>query len=246
MARADGIATRHMVYETAMALSQFVDEPASLLIAVRRLVDRQPHSGPLVWLAAHALGAPEPGRALWDAVQAVEQDQTADRLIQGLGAKDASPAGPGGFVVAVGDGPAEALATADGPWGADRLEGFERPAEIVGLVTDATHVIVEIDAMGAHCGLVSAVGLLAAATAQTCGTAVWGFAPTGVALPQRMYDGLTQRWRSSVEVGVGMGTDDGRAEIALDRFDTIVSPQGRATALETIQNSACPIVPELQ
>src|SRR2546430_14843314 len=44
--------------EAADALAGFADDPAGLVIASRRLIERRPAAGPLWWLASRALPAP--------------------------------------------------------------------------------------------------------------------------------------------------------------------------------------------
>ena len=84
VARATHVPPAILARETAMALADFVGDDAGLLIACRRILDRQPTSGPLVWLAAHILGAPNQRQALWNAVDELEEDQTIAALAYSL------------------------------------------------------------------------------------------------------------------------------------------------------------------
>ena len=51
--------------EAATALAMFSDDPAGLVTACRRLVDRHPTSGPMWWLAARVLVSSDPGGEAW-------------------------------------------------------------------------------------------------------------------------------------------------------------------------------------
>lgn len=61
--------------EAAAALLGCAD-PAELVVACRRLLDRQPAVGPLWWVASVAVIASDPRTALLDAIDALETDPT--------------------------------------------------------------------------------------------------------------------------------------------------------------------------
>ena len=61
VARASGAPQGALVQETAAALASFGSDPQGLVTACRRIVSRQPTSGPLLWLAARVLTAGDPG-----------------------------------------------------------------------------------------------------------------------------------------------------------------------------------------
>lgn len=76
-------------------------EPAELVVACRRLLDRHPAAGPLWWVASAALTSTDGGRALLDAMVAIESDPTPAFLEAEL----AVNAGAVGVLAwAVGDG----------------------------------------------------------------------------------------------------------------------------------------------
>ena len=60
IARSGGGDPRVLVRETASALRGLGKDPAGLLVACRRLIEKHPTSGPLWWLAAHVVTAAEP------------------------------------------------------------------------------------------------------------------------------------------------------------------------------------------
>lgn len=61
--------------ETAAALLSCAD-PADLVVACRRLLDRQPACGPIWWVAAHASVATEPERRLVELMDELDRDPT--------------------------------------------------------------------------------------------------------------------------------------------------------------------------
>ena len=79
--------------EAAGALAAFADDPAGLVVASRRLIERRPAAGPLWWLASRVLCALEPAFEAIDAAADLERDRTPVALAGDL---------PGGTVAIVG------------------------------------------------------------------------------------------------------------------------------------------------
>jgi len=79
--------------EAADALASFADDPAGLVVASRRLIERRPAAGPLWWLASRVLCALDPTFEAMDAAADLERDRTAVALAGDL---------PGGRVAIVG------------------------------------------------------------------------------------------------------------------------------------------------
>jgi len=240
--------------ETAMALADFVGDDAGLLIACRRILDRQPTSAPLVWLSAHVLGAPNQRKALWEAVDALEADQTQpalaftlpdDAVLATVGWNDALASlarrrGDLGFLVVDTDGNAE--------YQLDRIMDSGQSVTIVDpegtaqALFNATHVLVTFDALGPETGLAPIGSFAAAAVAQHLEIAVWGVAALGVPLGERMYQGLTSRWNTTA--------DDQRflrplEEVPTALVDQVVTTGGLVSCAQAINQASCPIVPEL-
>lgn len=254
VARATHVPGDVLARETAMALADFVGDDAGMLIACRRILDRQPTSGPLVWLAAHALGAPNQRKALWDAVEALEDDSTQaalayslpdDVVVAALGWSDtlsvlARKRGDIEFVIVDSDGSAEY-----------QIERFVDEtqsvttidAEAVGPgLADATHLLVEFDALGAETGLASIGSFPAAAVARQLELTIWGVAPIGVALGERMYSGLVRRWHErSPEPGHLRPIE----ELPTSLLDQVVTTAGLVGVDQAVKAGGCPIVPEL-
>lgn len=80
VARSSGADERVLVHETAAALRGLRMEPADLVIACRRIVERHPSSGALWWLCSRVLTAPEPFAALSRLAEEVEDDPTPRQL----------------------------------------------------------------------------------------------------------------------------------------------------------------------
>src|ERR671937_343170 len=66
--------------EAADALAGFADEPASLVVACRRVLAHHRAHAPLWWACARILAAAEPASAAHAAVRELEADRTGDRL----------------------------------------------------------------------------------------------------------------------------------------------------------------------
>src|SRR5215472_5141261 len=82
VARASGADPSLLVRETAAALADVVRvEPAGLVPACRRLVDRHLTTGPVWWLAARLLTAADPVAEAWAAAAEMEDDPTDGLLI---------------------------------------------------------------------------------------------------------------------------------------------------------------------
>ena len=74
VARARGADPVSLVRETAAALSGLGHEPAGIVLAARRIVQRHPTCGPLWWLCSHVLGALDPFVAMGDCEEEIKND----------------------------------------------------------------------------------------------------------------------------------------------------------------------------
>src|SRR5437870_11931458 len=84
VARAAGEGPALVAQEAAAALAAFADDPAGLVTACRRLVDRQPTSGPISWLAARVLCAGDPVAEAYRAAGELDRDPTSGTLASDL------------------------------------------------------------------------------------------------------------------------------------------------------------------
>lgn len=76
VARSSGADHRLLVRETASALRGLGAEPHELVVSARRIVQRHPTSGPLWWLCARLLTAPDPLRTAQSLADEIEADRT--------------------------------------------------------------------------------------------------------------------------------------------------------------------------
>src|SRR3954454_12116751 len=82
VARSHGGDQRLLVRETAGALRGLGLDPAGLVVACRRIVERHPTSGPLWWLCASLATSTDPFREAWSLADHIEDDPTANQLIE--------------------------------------------------------------------------------------------------------------------------------------------------------------------
>src|SRR4029077_20629258 len=80
VARAAGEGPALVAQEAAGALVAFGDDPAGLVTACRRLVDRQPTSGPIWWLSARVLCSTDPSQGAGRARYLLHDDPTPERV----------------------------------------------------------------------------------------------------------------------------------------------------------------------
>jgi hypothetical protein len=252
VARAGGEDPGVVARQAAAALAGIAGEPAAVVTACRRLVDRQPSCGPVWWLAARVLAAADPGPEAWRAADELRHDATPRSLADAL---------PDGAIVTVLGSPWQAgaaLARRGDVWslvvdvrgGGGRLlyELDEAGGDVAAVaesglaaaVLASTVVLLEADALGFD-GLVAVPGSrAAAAVARHAGIPVWAVAGVGRVLPEGLWDALTARlegvpepWAAPVE------------GIPIDLVDAIVGPGGPESVVEALARVGCVSVPEL-
>lgn len=108
VARAGLVEPGLLAREAASALLHCTAEPAELVVACRRLLDRHPAAGPLWWVASTALTATEPRTALLDAIRLLDDDPTHEYEAE------MRREGPACLVATWALGPAGALVSLDG------------------------------------------------------------------------------------------------------------------------------------
>jgi hypothetical protein len=252
VARASGVPQRVIVSETASALASFSSDPQGLVTACRRIVSRQPTSGPLLWLGARVLTAGDPRAEIWEAAGEVQADSTAaelahalpqDAVVTVLGWPDeiseALPRRGDAQVFVVdtlheGSGFVSRLLHAD-------VEATDVPLSGLGAaVAHSSLVLLESPAIGPEQFLAVAGSRAAAAVARHAGIPVWLVGGVGRLLPTRMWDGLARRvdaiadpWDASDEL------------VPLELVDRIVGPRGPEPVAEALRRTDCPIAPEL-
>jgi hypothetical protein len=251
VARASGAPQSVLVQETAAALASFTDDPQALVTACRRVVSRQPSSGPLLWLAARVLTAGDPQDEVWEAAGRIQSDATAgflaaqlpdDATVTVLGWPDEIGAAlprRGDVRVLVVDTLGEGNGFVRRLWQSD-VDAEDVPVSGLGAAVDASDlVLLESSAVGPSEFLAVAGSRAAAAVARHVGIPVWLVAGEGRLLPEAMWAGLRHRvvsdepWACDDEI------------VPLDLVDQVVGPVGIEPVGELFARCDCPVVPEL-
>ncbi|MBV8304842.1 MAG: hypothetical protein JOZ04_11570 [Acidimicrobiia bacterium] len=252
VARAAGEGPALVAQEAAGALVAFGDDPAGLVTACRRLVDRQPTSGPIWWLAARVLCSTDPTQEAWRAVEQLQDDRTPEQLSAAL------PDCAGVLAVGLGEHMGEAFIRRGDlgvllvdndtvePHLIRRLQRTDTmldsvpPAGLGAAVASSDLVLFEVSALGPGGMVATAGSRAAAAVAHHAGLPVWAVGGVGRVLPARLWAALAARldeddepWLASEEV------------VPADLVDTVVGPDGARSAAEAIACITCPVAPEL-
>jgi hypothetical protein len=233
--------------EAADALAGFADEPASLVVACRRVLAHHRTHGPLWWVCARILAAAEPATAASVAVRELEGDHTGERLGATLPLLD-----DGEVVAAIGwpDAVDEALierfdieAVAVRVAGSDPTRGLRRrrsdhSVRVVNSWDPAlgrvARLLVQASAIGPEQALVPLGTADALETIGGAATEVWLVGGVGRVLPARLYD-----------MAAASAPDDDLEEISLQRFDRLAGPRGVERTVDAAARVDCPVVPEL-
>lgn len=255
VARASGGDQRMLVRETAGALRGLGFDPAGLVVACRRIVERHPNSGPMWWLCASVLAAPDPYRCAAGLADELETDPTPDVLVDALpdGATICIIGWPdliGEALLRRGDSTVLAIDTDDDDMGSAafvrRLQRADVDAEIVpaaGLsaaVLAADLVVVEaLAATGAD--LLATIGSRALASVGYCAEVpVWAVVGRGRCLPPALFEVMGQRptdlrepWEAPAEL----------VPLALTHW--VVGPGGVVPTAEASLPPECPMSYEL-
>ncbi len=217
IARSYGGDPRTLVVETASALWALGDDPAGLVVACRRIVERHPTSGPLWWLCAHMLIDTDPWAVARRLASEIADDPTADQLADAL-ELDATVC-----VVGWSDLIGEALLRRDDL--SVLAVGSDDSADLLtGAVLAADVVLIE--ALAASTTEMLAVpGARAAASVAYCSEIpVWAIVGVGRRIPEVGFQSLVDRI-----------PNEGVADVV---------PLGLCTEIGT-SDSACPIALEL-
>lgn len=252
VARASGADQALLVRETAGALAGLDVEPAGLVTACRRIVDRHPTSGPLWWLCARILTAAEPRAEARRAVHEIADDRTGAALAADL-PEDALvcvvgwPDVVGEALIRRGDVQVLVVdSLGEGSGLARRLRRAEveatevPPAGLGAAAAAADLVVLEATAVGPD-GFVAVAGSRAAAAVAYCNEVpVWLAAGTGRLLPGPMWSALVRRMTDAVEP---WDADDEIVPLAL--VSKLVGPDGVEDVTAALRRTDCPVTPEL-
>lgn len=252
LARSSGGDPRVIVSETASALRGLGVDPAGLVVACRRIVERHPTSGPLWWLCAHMLTSPDPFATARRLAEEIDADVTPDVLIGSL------PADSTVCVVGWPDLVAEAVlrrgdvrvlaidADDQGSSFVRRLDRAEVDAEVVepgGIAAAALAAdIVLVEALAASTGeLLAARGSRAAASVAYCSEVpVWAVVGVGRCLPEAGFVSLVER---VADVRVPWQADADVLPLAL--CSHVATRVGVETIDEVALAPECPVAHEL-
>ena len=252
LARSSGGDARVMVSETASALRGMGMDPAGLVVACRRIVERHPTSGPLWWLCAHMLTAADPYATARRLADEIDVDPTPEFLI------DVLPTDSTVCVVGWPDLAGEALlrrgdvrvlaidADDQGSSFVRRLERADVEAEIIepaGLsaaVLSADLVLVEASAASPSELLAARSSRAAASVAYCSEVPVWAVVGIGRCLPEAGFTSLVQRvadvrdpWQAEADV------------VPLALFSHTVTAAGLWPIEEVSLAAECPLAHEL-
>jgi hypothetical protein len=253
VARASGADQALLVRETAHALAAFHDDPAGLVAAVRRIVDRHPTSGPLWCLCARVLTAPDAYAEAWRAVDEIDDDPTSTELAYALPPDatvcvvgwpeivgDALPRRGDVDVLAVdalgeGSGLVRRLAAAG-------LDAVDVPSSgLAAAVACSDVLLLEAVAAGPPGFIAVSGSLAAAAVARHAEVPVWAAVGVGRLMPPFMWDALSDRqatrpadpWDLDEEV------------VPFELVDRVCGPGGLEAPAEAVRRTDCPVAPEL-
>jgi hypothetical protein len=254
VARATGADPAMVAAEAAEALVQMARmQPAGLVPACRRLIDRHLTAGPVWWLSAKMLREEDPVAAGRQAAAELERDPTARQLA------DALPDGATALIVGWPDVASEGLRRRGDvevlvvDWGSEgeqlvhRLQARDFDAALVhesgvgpaAVVSDM--VLVEALAAGPAGVLAVPGSMAAAAVAAHQQVPVWAVTGVGRVLPGPLWDALLARldasgiepWERSVEV------------VPATLISAVIGPEGVAATEEGLLRATCPAAPEL-
>ncbi|MHB1138706.1 MAG: hypothetical protein ACYC2O_07080 [Microthrixaceae bacterium] len=252
VARSQGAPAELLVEEAAGALGAFRDDPAGMVAACRRIIDRQLTCAPLWWLCARILCAPEPMREAHAAVADLDSDPTAQLL--------AAELIDDGVVTVVGwpaqiapalrrRGDVEVLLV-DTVGEADEavrqlqrmdVDASEVPARgAAQAVLSSQLLLLDALAVGPEAVLVPSGSLAAAAMARHAQVPVWVVAGAGRLLPARMFEALHGRWIESVDP-----LEAAEELLPLELVDRVAGIGGVLEPAAALQHTDCPVAPEL-
>lgn len=253
VARAEGASPSLLVREAAGALAAFQSDPAGMVTAARRLLDRHVTSGPLWWLAARVLVAQEPMAEAWRVADELDTDPTA-RVLAGdlpddatvlligwpeLAADAVRRRGDLEVLVASSGGEGDGLARRLRSAGVDALDVPD--GGIGAAAAEADLVLLEVSALGPDGLLAPAGSRAAAAVAHHAGTPVWAVAGAGRVLPGPLWAALMARDGA----GADEPWDKHEELVPLSLIDEVAGPEGRQPPAVAAARPGCPVVPEL-
>lgn len=254
VARASGSDPALVAREAASALAEIAEtDPAGLVPACRRLVERHLTSGPVWWLSARVLGAADPSEAALNAAVELEADHTDRHLAAQL--PDSATITVVGWPESAGAalrrrGDVEVLivdSSGDGSALARRLATAGTACEVVpnsgvGPAAAVSDLVVVEALVAGPAGVLAAPGSLpAAAVAVHSGRPVWLVAPVGRVLPGGLWDALLNRFDETA----GEPWDRPAELVPATLFSEMIGPEGPIPVELGLAAATCPTAPEL-
>ena len=255
VARSHGGDQRLLVRETAGALRGLGLDPAGIVVACRRIVERHPTSGPLWWLCSSVVAAPSPFEAAARLADLIEDDPTPEVLIDALPA-DATvtvlgwPDLAGEALIRRGDAMVLTIDVAgEGMSFARRLDRNDIEAEVVdpaglGAAVLASDAVL-IEALACTSSQVLAIqgSLAAASVAYAAEIPVWLVAGRGRCLPEQTFAVVVERAAASAEVPWRAETE----ALPLGLCSDVVRDAGRSdrAGAAALLAAECPVATEL-
>lgn len=250
VARWSGDDDAALVSEAADCLAGFADDPAGLVVACRRLLVHHPASGPLWWLCARVLTAPDPAPAAWDAWKRVSEDATPERLAGLLPFPHDDPIAVIGWPdvagVALAERPDLDVVAVRRRSGDERLRArlarrdLRVPVvdEVDIIALEPSHLLLEAVAASPTAAVVpEGTGHLLDALS-AAGAVAWLVAGVGRVLPERLFASL----RRQVEALEDPPSVD---VLEVGRFARIAGPLGLDPPDALARRVDCPVAPEL-
>lgn len=251
MARAGGADQSSLVREAASSLAALDVDPAGLVTACRRIVQRHPAAGTLWTLCARVLTDVEGLAAAWDVVGDVSDDRSGiaavdalpdDASILVVGWTDLVPSGlprRGDLEVLILDVDGSGAALADRLVEID-VDAVDVPVAGVGAAAaDVAVVLLDAHLAGPTGAVVPAGSRAAAAVCRAAGGEVRLVVGAGRLLPGRTYEAATARaiddvpWDSELEL------------LPVDLVDMVIRSAGPTGPDGLAAASDAPIAPEL-
>jgi hypothetical protein len=244
-----------LAVEAAEALGGFASEPASLVVACRRVLAHHRAHGALWWVCARVLAAADPAAASREAVRLLDNDRTADRIAATLPLLDDAVVAVVGWPYAVDAAVAERLdldvvsVRVDGVDAAASLRHRRRDAAVRAVdpwdlaTMTVARLLVPAAVIGAGRALVplgtSEVLDIVGPSGET-----WLVGGVGRVLPRRLFEAVEA---AAASVSADLVDDDELPTevVALERFDRVAGPRGLEPPHEADARSDCPVVPEL-
>ena len=232
----------------ADALVGFSDEPASLVVACRRVLAHHRAHGALWWVCSRVLAAPDPAAAAHIAVRDLEADRTGDRLGATLPLLDEHEVvAVIGYTSTIDDALADRFdidavairVDGDDPVASLRRRRSDHTVRVVDgwdpALEHTSRLLVSATAVGPERALVPAgtaevLQLIGAGARE-----VWLVGGVGRVLPARVYEMIVS----------SLPPESDFEEVSVQRFDRIAGPRGLERPADATARIDCPVVPEL-